>query len=149
MCGIMFSLVRAASRSSLRRRSTSALSRVFRSDESRSRCSSSVLPILSVGIELVNADDHTTVLLDLPLLSRRGLIDLPLKPACLEAANYSANLFDLLEQAFGLFFHFRRQRFDVVRATERIHHVRNTGLVCENLLSSQRDLHRLFGWERE
>ena len=41
------------------------------------------------------------MLLDLPLLSRRGLIDLPLKPACLEAANYSANLFDLLEQAFS------------------------------------------------
>ena len=39
-----------------------------------------------VGDELVDANDHATMLLDLPLLARRRLGDLALEPAGLESA---------------------------------------------------------------
>ena len=52
--------------------------------------------------ELVDADDHAAMLLDLPLLARRGLGDLALEPARLEAAHHAARPLDLLEQRLGL-----------------------------------------------
>src|SRR3954469_1166466 len=48
-----------------------------------------------VGHELVHADDHAPMLLDLPLLPRRRLGDLALEPSLLESADHAADAVDL------------------------------------------------------
>src|SRR6266404_694706 len=102
-----------------------------------------------VRYEFVHADDYAPMLLDLPLLAGRGLIDLALKPSSLEAANYSANFLDLLEQHLRFPFQFRGKSFDVIRAAKRIDDIGDSALERKNLLGPERDLYRFLGWERE
>ena len=102
-----------------------------------------------VGDEFVHADDHATMLLDLPLLARRRLGDLALEPAGLESGTTPPTRLDLLEQRFGFALELVGERFDVVRAAERIDDVRHARLVGEHLLRAQRDLHRFFRRQRE
>ncbi len=102
-----------------------------------------------LGDKLVDADDHAPMLLDLPLLAHRALGDLPLEPPLLDATHHAALLLDLGEDRLGFALELVGERLDVVRAAERIDHVRDAGLVGEDLLRAQRDLHRFLGGERQ
>src|SRR5258705_12355572 len=50
-----------------------------------------------VGDEVVHADNYTAMLLDLPLLARGRLIDLPLQPSGFQTAHDASDFFDLPE----------------------------------------------------
>src|SRR5688500_18647450 len=69
-----------------------------------------------IGYEIIHANDDATVLLDLPLLAGRGLVDLPLEPPGLQATHDSANILDLPEQRLRLALELGRQRLDVMRS---------------------------------
>src|SRR5438128_12197245 len=86
------------------------------------------------------------MLLDLPLLSRRRLVDPALEPAGFESPHYAADLGDLLEQRLRFALELGGRRLDVVRPAARIDDVRDSTLVGEDLLSATGDLHRLRGW---
>ena len=56
---------------------------------------------------------------------------------------------DLFEQRFGLLLHLVRERLDVVRTTEGIDDIGDAGLVRQDLLRPERNLHGVLSRKRE
>jgi hypothetical protein len=69
-----------------------------------------------VGHEIVDANDHAPVLLDLPLLPRRRLVDFALEPARLQSTHDAPDLGDLFEQHLGFALELGCKRLDVIGA---------------------------------
>src|SRR5579883_2418023 len=97
----------------------------------------------------VDADDDALFGFERALVTVAGIGDLALEEAGLDRFDHAAVLFDLAEVLFGLTLHFVRECLYVVRASQRIDHVRNVRFICQDLLGTQRDLDRLFGGKRE
>ena len=159
MNGTTFSVPAAAARSAAMFRSQSAPSRVVRSFASARRLVPRRLLVdlqqrdrerVLLGHELVHADDQRAGAARSPTAgarrSRRSCAGTsrsrgraPRRPV----SAISSNIASACRSKFV------RERLDVVRAAERIDHVRHAALEREHLLGAQRHLHRVLGGERE
>ena len=75
--------------------------------------------------------------------------DAPLEPALLDQLDRAAVGVDVVDDLEDLALVLGRQALDEIRAAERIDDRRDAGLVGDDLLRAQRDLHRLLGGNRE
>ena len=99
--------------------------------------------------ELVHADHR---LLAVRFLQRRlvgEVRDPALEPALLGQLDRAAVLIDIIDDLEDLALVLRGQMLDEVRAAERIDHLRHPRFVGDDLLRTQRDLHRFLGRDRE
>jgi hypothetical protein len=99
--------------------------------------------------EIVDAHNRSAALLQLRLKPHRRVRDLPLEPARFDSANDPALRVDLREQPFGLALERVGERFHVVRSSEGIGDVRNSGLVGQDLLRAKSDTDCFLGRQCE
>ena len=98
---------------------------------------------------LVDADDHLVAAVDARLAAGRGFFDAQLRHPRLDGLGHAAERLDLLDQRPRLVREALRQRLDVVRAAERVDHVRDAGLLGEDQLRVARDARREVGRQRD
>ena len=104
--------------------------------------------LVSLG-EAVDADDHALARLDFLLPAERRLLDLLLHEALLDRGDGAAEVVDALDQLPRVRFELVRECLDEVRAPERVRRVGAAGLMGEQLLCPQRDVHRMLARQRE
>ena len=104
---------------------------------------------LFLGVdEPVHADDPLPRL-DALLDAERGLVDLVLVEARLDRAHGAAHRIDLPDVVGRETFELLGERFDVVRARDRVDRLGHARLVADHLLRAQRDRGAVLGRERE
>ncbi len=103
----------------------------------------------------VHADEEMAAVVELALELVGGLRDLALEPTRLDGAEHAfeeravAEPVEVVEHGLGLALHLVGELLDEPRAAERVGHVRDAGLVGDDLLGPQRQAGRVVGRERE
>src|SRR5438876_8121720 len=100
---------------------------------------------LLVDDEVVHADNHPLLVLDLPLIPICGVGDLLLEEPFPDRGDHAAELLNPIEVSVGLILQLVREGFEEVGPAERIDRVRDAALVGEDLLGSERDAGRGLG----
>src|SRR3954447_1885759 len=103
--------------------------------------------VVRLGDVLVDADDDVLTVLVALVVAPGRLLDL--RADVRDALDRAAQLLDLVDQLLGTRLDLVRQRFDEVRAGERVDRVGGAGLVGDDLLRPQRDPRGTLGRKRE
>jgi len=101
--------------------------------------------MLRLGGVLVYADHDFFFGFELPLEFISRIRDFHLGKTFFNGGNHAAHGVDLFDIFPGLFLDFVRERFDKVRAGQRINGIGHARFFGQNLLGAQRDFHCLFG----
>ena len=104
---------------------------------------------LVVEAVLVDADDGLVAQVDAGLAACRGLLDPELRHAGLDGLRHPAERLDLLDQLPRVGREGVGERFDVVRAAERVDHVGDAGLLGDDQLRVAGGARRGLGGERD
>src|SRR2546425_2789327 len=99
---------------------------------------------LLVDDEVVHPHDDPLLVLDLPLVPVCGVRDLLLEEPLPDRRDHPAERLDAVEVVVRLLLHPVREALEIVRATERVHRIRDAALVGEDLLGPEGDADGLF-----
>ena len=102
-----------------------------------------------LGAVLVDADDDVLAAVDARLAARRRLFDAQLRHTGRDCLGHAAELLDLFDKAPRLLREVVRERFEVVRARQRVDDVGHARLLGEDELRVAGDAGRRVGGQAE